>query len=148
MKLILVLAALALLSACKTSATPPAAASVPAPAVTTPSTAGFDPLPGDALKSLIVGKALHLSGTSDSTATYFADGRYDSVDANGHSTGTYAFQGDKVCVTFSTGPTRKGSKRCDQVAMIGTDYWLIATDGQRSKVKSIEPVAGSAPKPS
>ncbi len=110
------------------------------------STAGFDPLPSDALKTLIVGKVLHL-GNGNSVATYFADGKYDSVGTKDHWTGTYAFEGDKVCVHFMTGPIRKGSW-CGQVAMIGTDYWLIATNGDRWKVKSITPVAEPAPKPS
>jgi hypothetical protein len=140
-KRILVLASVALVSACQSPS--PNAASVPASPTKTPSTAGFDPLPNDALKTLIVGKVLHL-GTSNSVATYFADGRYDSVGTKDHWTGTYAFEGDKVCVHFMTGPTRKGSW-CGQVAMIGTDYWLVATDGDRWKVRSITPVAEPAP---
>ena len=141
MKRILVLASVALLSACQSPS--PNAASVPASPMTTQSTTGFDPLPNDALKTLIVGKVLHL-GKGNSVATYFADGRYDSVGTKDHWTGTYAFEGDKVCVHFMTGPTRKGNW-CGQVAMIGTDYWLIATDGDRWKVKSITPVADPAP---
>jgi hypothetical protein len=146
-KRILVLAAVALLGACQSTPKPPQnTASVAAPPVTTPSNASFDPLPRDALKTLIVGKVLHL-GTSNSVATYFADGRYDLVSVDDHWTGRYAFKGDKVCVRFKTGPTRKGSTRCGQVAMIGTDYWLIATDdGERLKVNSI--TAASAPNPS
>ncbi|MEI9415300.1 hypothetical protein [Mesorhizobium sp. Cs1321R2N1] len=144
MKRILVLASVALVGACQSPS--PNTASVPASSMTTLSTAGFDPLPNDALKTLIVGKVLHL-GKGNSVATYFADGKYDSVGTKDHWTGTYAFDGDKVCVHFMAGPTRKGSW-CGQIAMIGTDYWLIATNGDRWKVKSITPVAEPAPKPS
>ena len=149
MKRILVLAGVALLGACQSSPKPATStASVAAPPVTPPSSAGFDPLPRDALKTLISGKVLHL-GTSDSVATYFADGRYDLVSIKDHWTGTYAFKGDKVCVHLKAGPTRKGSTRCGQVAMIGTDYWLIATDdGERLKVNSITAVSAPAAKPS
>ena len=96
---------------------------------------------GEALEALIVGKVARFADNA-ATATYFADGKYEYSGDDQQGAGTYAVEGDKVCVKFTT-----GQNRCGQFAMIGTDYWIIATDnGTRQKLLSITAPGKSAPK--
>ena len=126
-----ILLAAFLVSACQS--TPPPAPSAPQ----------YEPIAGEALDALIVGKVARFADNS-ATATYFADGRYEYFGDDQQGAGTYTVEGDKVCVKFAA-----GQNRCGEFAMIGTDYWIIATDdGTRQKLLSITAPGEPGPKQS
>ncbi|MBK5565594.1 hypothetical protein AB4Z34_12915 [Ensifer sp. 2YAB10] len=92
-------------------------------------------LSGDALRDFLVGKTLryNLNGVA---STYFADGRYGYRDYEVRDGGSYTITGDEVCIAFED-----GGHRCDQYALIGSDYYRIEEGGRRTKVDRVVPAA-------
>lgn len=90
-------------------------------------------LAGQQLQAFLVGKSLryNLNGV---VSTYFADGRYGYRDYEVRDGGSYTITGDEVCITFED-----GGQRCDQFALIGSDYYRIEEGGRRTKVDGVGP---------
>ena len=85
-----------------------------------------------ALAAFLPGKAINFGG---GTANYRNDGSYVWRDAAGPQTGTWAVQGDVVCIQF-----KAGYRRCDQYGKDATGYFLMDQNGKRHDVQRISAI--------